>query len=270
MDYYRYDSSQLIEKPKMNVVIMKENEDVFQQIANDMIETIEENNKLNDISVLIVPVGPVGQYKYFVELVNERQINLKNTWFINMDEYIEENEWINIENPLSFIKFMNEEVYAHIHEDLIMPTEQRVFPDPKNIDAVTALLKTLKKVDLVIGGVGINGHVAFNEPDSRLTIDEYLQLHTRIQEIALETRVVNAVASLHGALERMPTMCVTIGMAEIYSAKKIRLGVFRDWHRAVIRKALHAEPTTDFPVTLLQKHGNIKIYCTNFVAQLPE
>ena len=272
MDYYRYDSKQLVQNPKMSVVIMDENERVFQEIAQEMVETVEQNNAVGDYSVLIVPVGPVGHYPYFVNFVNERKVSLKNTWFINMDEYLEENEhaWINIENPLSFRKFMNEQVYAAIDEALIMPESQRIFPDPQNVEKVGNLLNQLKKVDLVIGGIGINGHVAFNEPDKSLSIDEYLQLPTRVQEIALETRVVNAVASLHGAFDVMPKMCVTVGMKEIYSAKKIRLGVFRDWHRAVIRKALHTEPTTEFPVSLLQSHPDIKIYCTHFVAHLPE
>ncbi|MER1956710.1 MAG: glucosamine-6-phosphate isomerase [Solibacillus sp.] len=270
MHYYHFDENQLVENPKMAVTILPDNLQIFKEMAREMIETIEENNLLQQSSVLIVPVGPVGQYSYFVEEVNTRQISLKKTWFINMDEYVVNHEWIDQKNLLSFRKFMNEEVYAKIDANLIMPVQQRVFPNPNDIEEIPTLLAQLGKIDLVIGGIGVNGHVAFNEPNSSLTVEEYLQLPTRLQEIAFETRVVNAVASLHGAYELMPTMCVTVGMKEIYSAKKIRLGVFRDWHRSVIRKALYAEPTTAFPVTLLQSHENIQIYCTKFVAQLSD
>lgn len=270
MHYYRYDANTFAKHTKMPCVVFPENDHVFYEIAKEMIGTIVENSNNNEQTVLIVPVGPVGHYPYFVEMVNEQQIDLSQTWFINMDEYLDGNDWICQEDSLSFRKFMDDNVYSQINEQLIMPVEHRIFPDPHDIEHVGRVIEKLGKVDLVIGGIGINGHVAFNEPNVELTASQYLQLPTRIQEIAEETRVVNGIMSLNGAYEAMPTMCVTVGMKEIYSAKKIRLGVFRDWHRAVVRKALHAEPTTAFPVTLLQSHPDCLIYCTDYVAQLPE
>lgn len=270
MNYYQFNEQQLVQQPKMAVEIMLDNEEVFKQMAREMIETIESNNRAQLPSVLIVPVGPVGHYSYFVDEVNAKQISLQQTWFINMDEYVEQGEWIDSKQLLSFRKFMDEEVYSNIDDQLIMPEAQRLFPNPNNLKHIPQVIEKLGKVDLVLGGIGINGHVAFNEPDPSLTNEAYLQLPTRLQEIAFETRIVNAIASMNGAYELMPTQCVTVGMKEIYGAKKIRLGVFRDWHRAVIRKALHTEPTTEFPVSLLQSHENIKIYCTKFVANLPE
>ena len=77
--------------------------------------------------------------------------------------------------------------------------------------------------------------------------------------ISRETRVANAIGDLNGAIDAMPHQCVTIGMKEILSAKKIRLGVFRDWHRAVVRQAAYGEVTAHFPVSLLQRHKDAMI-----------
>lgn len=63
----------------------------------------------------------------------------------------------------------------------------------------------------------------------------------------------------------MPRWCVTIGMNEIYHARKVRLGVFREWHRSVVRQAAYGEVTAHFPASLLQGHPDAVIY-TNAVA----
>ena len=67
----------------------------------------------------------------------------------------------------------------------------------------------------------------------------------------------------------MPRKCVTIGMAQILGAKKIRLGVFRDWHRSVVRQAAYGEVTAHFPASLLQNHPDAMIYVNANAAKQP-
>ncbi|CQR47414.1 Glucosamine-6-phosphate deaminase 1 [Paraliobacillus sp. PM-2] len=268
-DFYNYSEDELVSNPKIPLIVMEDNEEVFQSIAEEMVEEIERKNEQNDHTVFIVPVGPVGQYPYFVDIVNQRNVSLKNVWFINMDEYLTEDmQLINTEDRLSFRRFMEQEVYAKLKHELIMPEEQRIFPNPSTIERIPDLIESLGGVDIAFGGIGINGHVAFNEPQSALSGDEFLQLKTRIQKISQETRAVNSIGDLHGAIEEMPTFCVTVGMYEIFHARKIRLGCFRDWHRAVVRRAAYGEKATTFPVSLLQKHHDINIKLTKFVAKL--
>ena len=102
-----------------------------------------------------------------------------------------------------------------------------------------------------------------------LTPDEFAALHTRVLPISRETRVANAIGDRGGAIDAMPRYCVTIGMAEILSAKKVRLGVFRDWHRAVVRQAAYGEVSAHFPATLLQRHPDAMIYVNANAAQQP-
>ena len=107
------------------------------------------------------------------------------------------------------------------------------------------------------------------EAQDELTPEEFAALHTRVLKISRETRVANAIGDLNGAIDAMPQKCVTIGMAEILSARKLRLGVFRDWHRAVVRQAAYGEVSAHFPATLLQRHPDAMIYVNANAAQQP-
>lgn len=267
MTYYDYSKSDLLKYSKIPLAYFDTNEAIFESLANEMVQVIVENNLKDEFSVLICPVGPVGHYEYFVKAVNEQNISLKKVIFINMDEYLtDEKQWISPENRLSFRGFMQREVYGKIKPELLNSPQNRIFPDPDAPHYVQQVIDQYGKVDLCIGGIGINGHVAFNEPDERLSSSDFLELPTRILPIAPITQAVNAIGDLKGAIELMPQWCVTIGMKEIYQAKKIRLGVFRPWHYAVLRRAACGEATPQFPVTLLQQHSDISIYFSEVLA----
>lgn len=269
-EYYTYTKEELLNKgAKLPVIVMEDNTAVFQSMAEEMTEEIKKNNAEGKKTVFICPVGPVGQYPYFVEMVNKEKISLKNVWFINMDEYLDDDKkWVPETHPLSFRGFMNRTVYSQIDPELVMPEGQRVFPDPENVEYIPQLIEKLGGVDICFGGIGINGHVAFNEADASLSNEEFLAQKTRVLDITKETRTANAIGDFNGALEDMPKYCVTIGIYEIAHARKIRLGCFRNWHRAVVRRIAYGDATSDFPVSLLTNHPDINLKITEFVAAL--
>lgn len=270
-NYYYFNKEELLENPKIPLIVRDNNEDVFRALADEMVTEIKRKNALGEHTVFICPVGPVGQYPYFVKTVNEQDISLKNVWFIYMDEYLTDDmQWIPKEHRLSFRGFMDRVVYTKIKPELVMPESQRIFPDPNNLDYIPRLIERLGGVDICFGGIGINGHVAFNEASDELSPEEFMRLKTRTLKISKETRTVNSISDLNGAIDDMPNYCVTIGFYEIYNARKIRLGCFRDWHRSVVRHAAYGERSAHFPVTLLQGHPDVNIQITEYVANLPE
>ena len=130
-NYFYFNKEELLRDPKIPIYVMKDEQAVFKEMAMEMVEEIERKNQLGERTVFICPVGPTGQYPYFVELINEKNIMLKNVWIINMDEYLtEDKKWIPENDSLSFRGFMNREVYGRIKPQLLMPEKQWVFPDP--------------------------------------------------------------------------------------------------------------------------------------------
>ncbi len=268
--FFQISEEALGQGAKIPLLKLGDSGEVFYEIAKEMTDIIKENNAQGKHTVFICPVGPVGQYPIFVRLVNEERISLKNVWFINMDEYLNDDEtYIDENSKLSFHGFMNRTVYTKVDPELVMPKEQRVFPDPKDPGAIWRLIERLGGVDACFGGIGINGHVAFNEASDEMSTEEFALLPTRVLPISRETRTANAIGELNGAIDAMPKKCVTIGMKEILSAKKIRLGVFRDWHRAVVRQAAYGEVTAHFPVSLVQNHPDARIYVNANAAKQP-
>lgn len=270
MDFFEIPPQELGQGAKVPLKKLGDSGEVFYELALEMIRTIEVSKREGRTAVLILPVGPVGQYPIFVRLVMERKLSLRHCWFFNMDEYLDERDaWLPMEHPLSFRGCMEKAVYGAIDPALLMPEEQRVFPDPRDTGKASAQIRQLGGVDLCIGGLGINGHLAFNEPQPDLSIGAFAALPTRVLDISPETRAVNAAGGYGGALAAMPTRCVTLGMAEILGAKKIRVACFRNWHRGAVRHAAYGEVSSAFPATLLQQHKDAEILLTSEVARLP-
>jgi len=267
MDYYAVSKEELGKNAKIPLVKRGSAGEVFYEFALDMIDTIRKHNEENRTTVFICPVGPVGQYGIFVRLVNELSVSLKNVWFINMDEYLnDDGTCIDTAHRLSFRGFMDTNVYGRIRADLVMDEKQRVFPDPDHTDEIQRLIEKLGGVDVCYGGIGITGHLAFNEGED-VPIRDFANRPTRVLYLSAETRTINSVADLNGAVDMMPHLCVTIGMKEILASKKVRLYCFRDWHRSVVRHAAYGEISALFPATLLQEHMDARITLSDNVAE---
>ena len=270
MDYFQIPAQDLGKNAKIPVLPLGDSGEIFYELALEMVNTIQDHNARGEKTVIMCPVGPVGQYPIFVRLVNRDRVSLKHCWFINMDEYLnDDGTYIDKSSPLSFRGFMERTVYTKVDADLLMPPEQRVFPDPADPGKVDRLIEELGGVDIAFGGIGINGHLAFNEAQPELTPEQFAALGTRVLTLTPETKTANAIGDRGGAIAAMPNKAVTIGIRQILSARKVRLGVFRDWHRGVVRQAAYGEVSAAFPVTLLQNHPDARIYANAVASALP-
>lgn len=263
-------SGEALTHGRIPIDIYPDKESTFKSMAELMVTTIEENHRQGKKTLFIVPLGPVGQYPYFVEMVNRKRISLHDVTFINMDEYMTSpTELIDAEHRLSFRHTMYHLCYNQIDPALIMPEEQRIFPSLHNADHIDEVIAVHGGVDICFGGIGITGHVAFNEPPVNQSKADFLSTRTRVIKITEETRVVNSMDDYQGAYYLMPEYAITIGMKEIYGAKKVRLYCFRDWHRSVIKRAAFGPEDVSFPASLLQSHPDARIGISSFVASRP-
>jgi len=238
--------------------------DIYWKVAMEVLAVIEENNKKGEPTVMVVPYGPLGPYFRLSYLINKHRISLKNCVFINMDEYLsDEKSYIPMDDPLSFRGGMNRIFYDMVDEELNVLPENRYFPDPANPGQVMEIINKYGKLDLVFGGVGINGHYAFNEPPEPgevCTNEEFAGRATRVLKISRETRTINAYMNCGADLNAIPEYCITVGMKEMFMAKRIIMIMPRDWNAGALRKILHGEITAKVPCSLFRNHPDATIY----------
>ena len=238
--------------------------DIYWKVAMEVLKVIEENNKKGEPTVMVVPYGPLGPYFRLSYLVNKHRISLKNCVFINMDEYLkDEKTYVDMDDPLSFRGGMNRIFYDIVDEELNVLPENRYFPDPEKPEEVMAIIEKYGKLDMVFGGVGINGHYAFNEPPEpgeACTNEEFANRATRVLKISRETRTINAYMNCGADLNAIPEYCITVGMKEIFMAKKIIMIMPRDWNAGALRKILHGDITAKVPCSLFRNHPDATIY----------
>lgn len=267
-EYLDYSVRELERHARIPLIVLKWDEDVFYSLALTMASEIERNNLLRQRTVLICPAGLSGQYIHFVRLVNQRRISLRDCWFIHPNEYLNSrDEWLGAEHPLSLRGFMEREVYQAIDPALLMPAEQRIFPDPRDPQAVSRLLRELGGADIAFDGIGLQGQLAFNEPSETLSAERFAACPARVVELTAPTRLAAALTSAGGAVECVPQKAVTLGMAELLSAKRLYLGLVQPWHRYAVRRAACGDVSAQFPATLLQRHPNARLLVSETAAQ---
>lgn len=265
---YGISSEELLNNSRIPLLLAGSAGEIYYEYAMQMITEITENNKVGRKTVLILPCGPVEQFPIFVRIVNRFRVSLKNVWFINMDEYLDDNgEWL--DDQFSFRRVMNNVLYDQIDPELVMPIEQRVFPSPHHPEKIGQLIEYLGGVDMVMGGIAFNGHLAFNEPEAKMSIEEFSILPTRIIELSPETRIKDAILSRGGAIDSIPIQAVTVGMKEMLGARKVRVSMLLDMQRAVVRKACCGEVSALCPVSLLQNHPDALLMITPNVTEKP-
>ena len=273
MDINRIKREDLGKNTPIKLNVCETEVDMYWKVAIEVLEVIEENNKKNEPTVMVVPYGPLGPYARLVYLVNKYRISLRKCIFINMDEYLtDDKKYIEINDPLSFRGGMNRIFYNLIDDELNVPVENRIFPDPENPGAVMEIIEKYGKLDMVFGGVGINGHYAFNEPPQdceNVTSEEFLNRPTRVLEVSRETRTINSYMNCGGDLDGIPKYCITVGMKEMFMAKKVRMCMPRDWNAGALRKVLHGPVTAKVPCSLFGMHNDAMVYATEVALSSP-
>ena len=246
-------------------------------IAQDLAETLKAEivaaNREGRGATLIVPVGPVEQYPILARMLNEERISCQKVVFIGMDEYLTDDDaWVPETHLLSFRAYLNRKFYDLLDPALAPPPEHRVFPDPRDLDAVPRLIAARGGVDACCGGIGITGHIAFNEPPEPgepMSLDAFAALPTRTLSLTRETRTINSV-TVGGEIAVIPRRAVTIGMKEILGARRLRLYCNRPWQSAVVRRVLHGPITPACPASLMRRHPDAMLTVADYVAAPPD
>lgn len=273
-EYLRIPAEELIQASKIPLTILPDLDSLHEHFARKIANEIKQNNELDHPTRLIMPVGPVGQYPILARICNQERIHWKDVFVFNMDEYCDwQGRAVPPDHPLSFRGFMDNFI-DQLDPELRLPREQLHFPNPLKLEQISKTIQEQGGIDTCYGGVGYHGHIAFNEPPIsrwyKLTPEQFRNSLTRIVPLAPETIVMNSIRSTGGNPAELPPMAVTLGIADIFAAKRIRLYCQGGaWQRTVLRIALMSDEDVDYPVTLLQSHPDYTIVTTRDTAQPP-
>ncbi|MBN2315240.1 MAG: hypothetical protein JXM79_15020 [Sedimentisphaerales bacterium] len=238
------------EKAGDHLVVCEDLDALHKRFAEDIAKEIRGNNLENRQTRLILPVGPTGQYPLLAEIIDSEKMSLSKCWFFFMDENCDESgKALGREHSLSFKGEAERLFLSRLNDSCGLLPDRVIFPDEDNIGALAKQIEVVGGIDTCYGGIGIHGHVAFNEPESG--IKDAGPRRVRLNDF---TVTINAVRShVGGNLECFPREAYTLGMKQILESKKIRLycrnGCEFDWANTVLRLALFGMPGDDYPVT---------------------
>ena len=221
----------------MKLIILKNGEDIYNHIL--------DNNTLES-KTLLLPTGstPLGLYKEMIS----RNIDFSNCTTFNLDEYYK----IAPTDVNSYFYYMDTNFFQHIN---IRPTNINLL-DGNTDNTMEECKKYSDKImksgiDIAFLGIGVNGHIAFNEPGSSMNSV------TRLVELNNSTQQVNKIEY---------TQALSVGITEILSSKKIILMALGETKADIIYEYLcNMKPHLDIPVSYLSTHPNFELYIDEII-----
>lgn len=197
--------------------------------------------------VLGLPTGgtPLSTYKALIELYNAGEVSFKHVVTFNMDEYV----GIDPEHPESYRSFMYNNFFNHvdIQEENINLLDGQAEDINAHCAAYEEKIKSYGKINLFMGGVGIDGHIAFNEPASSLSS------RTRIKTLTEDTRIANS-RFFDGDINQVPKYALTIGVATLLDAEEVMILTLGHNKALALQMAVEGSVNHMWTVTALQLH----------------
>jgi glucosamine-6-phosphate deaminase len=256
---------ELAARSPLGLTIVSTREDLYRHFAREMFDEMAEAERAGAKLSLIVPVGPKGHYRLLAEMINDSRLTLEHVTFFGMDNWLDwQGRPLPLDHPFNLEGFFAREFLDVIDDELRPLGENVIFPSPFDLDRPATEIARRGGVESTYGGFGFQGHIAFNEPPSTrwtpVTVEQLRDSTTRVLPIAVDTIIAHSQRSLGGNVFGIPPMAITLGMRELLGARRIRL--YTDggpWKQTILRILLFAEPTTDYPVTLVHGHPDVQI-----------
>ena len=223
--------------------------DTYQKLSRQAANIISAQVILKPDSVLGLATGssPLGTYKQLIEWYEKGDIDFSKVTSVNLDEYV----GLDGTNDQSYRYFMNKNFFEHINIDInntFVPNGCAVdlAGEGKRYDEHIA---ELGGIDLQLLGIGLDGHIGFNEPD------KYFVKSTHV--VDLHESTIKANFRFFANIDEVPKRAITMGMVSIMQAKKILLIASGKEKRDILEKAFYGPITPEIPASILQLHPDI-------------
>jgi glucosamine-6-phosphate deaminase len=266
---------ELPRRSRLPLRILPTAEDVQRDFAATLFAELHDARRDGRELAIIVPVGPTGQYRFVAQQVNDARLSLDHVTFFGMDNWLDwEGRPIPLDDPISLEGTFHRLFLDRLDPGLCPPPENVIFPTPFDLDRATREIATRGGVTTTYGGFGFQGHLAFNEPPSsrftNVTLEQFRASKTRVLPASVDTIIAHAERSAGGNVFAIPPMAITLGMADLLSARRVRLYTETgSWKRTILRILLFAEPTVDYPATLVEGHSDVEVVVDRASAECP-
>lgn len=204
--------------------------------------------------VLGLPTGssPLGTYKELINLYKNGKISFQHVITFNMDEYV----GIPEDHPESYHTFMKRNFFSHV--DIQEKNVNILDGNAKDLEAECAgyeeRIRKAGGIDLFLGGIGPDGHVAFNEPGSSLTS------RTRIKSLTTDTIIANSRFFDHD-VNKVPKTALTVGVGTVMDAKEVVILANGHNKARALQQAIEGGVNQMWTITALQMHPKGIIVC---------
>lgn len=218
------------------------------RLGADIIAEVVKN-KSDAVLGLATGSSPVGIYKSLIDKNKAGLLDFSKVTSINLDEYL----GLEGTHEQSYRYFMNDNLFDHINIDkanTYVPNgmAQDIVAECKAYDE---RLQKLGGTDIQLLGIGLDGHVGFNEPDDCFTAQTHV--------VELDPSTIEANARFFESKDMVPRKAVTMGMAGIMQSKKILLIANGAAKRDILMKAMEGEITPKVPASMLQVHPDVTV-----------
>ncbi|GEK59468.1 glucosamine-6-phosphate deaminase [Marinococcus halophilus] len=234
----------------MHIHVLKNTSELAQYVAQQMYQHILERSTTR--IGFATGETPKETYNCLVNYVKHAPLNLNGVETFNLDEYID----LSPAHPNSYHYYMDQYVFSPLKLSYDQTHIPRGNTNNSTYEAehYEHLIKEHGPIHLQVLGLGINGHIGFNEPGTEFSS------RTRVVELAPSTRQAN---SKHFASnEKVPTHAITMGLGTIMESEKIFLLVQGADKTPALHELLHSSPTQNFPASILHSHPNVHIFTT--------
>ena len=239
----------------MRVIIEPNYEVVSQWAANYVAKRINEfSPSRSKPFVLGLPTGssPLGMYKQLIKLHEQGRVTFNNVITFNMDEYVN----LPQDHPESYHSFMGKNFFSHI--DIRKENINILDGNAPNLEAECAnyeeKIKQAGGVKLFVGGIGPDGHIAFNEPGSSLSSK------TRVKTLTYDTIVANS-RFFDGDINKVPKMALTVGVRTVLDAEEVLIIASGHNKARALQHAIEEGVNHMWTVSSLQMHPRGVIVC---------
>ena len=239
----------------MRVIIEHDYQSLSEWAANYVAQRINQFQPSSERPfVLGLPTGssPLGMYKALIELNREGKVSFRNVVTFNMDEYVDLPE----SHPESYHSFMFNNFFNHI--DIPKENIHILNGNASDLEAECGnyekQIASYGGIDLFVGGIGPDGHIAFNEPGSSLTS------RTRVKTLTTDTIVANS-RFFDNDVDKVPKTALTVGVGTVMDAKEVLILCNGHNKARALHHAVEGSVTQMWTISALQMHRHGIIVC---------